>query len=365
MARRDGEAVIDTRSLQVIAPNFKRRLSGVTSTIVQLVPAQRAAGLDIAVFGPGLPTSLPRLRWRQLPSLWRRPAAHRHRVWHARRNTEMIGGIVLRDFLRMPLKLVFTSAAQRRHKPLTKWLISRMDAVIATSARSGAFLDVPHRVIPHGIDTARFRPPDDKRAAKAALGLDPDGLHVGCSGRIRPNKGTDLFVDAMIAALPRNPGWSAAITGRATTEHEAFKRQLEERIAAAGLTKRIVFTGEVPDIVPWFQAFDLFVAPSREEGFGLTPLEAMACGVPAIASKAGAYETMIDDGETGLILPDFEAASLCTAFERMAADTVRRQETAARALADTRSRFRLDGEVRSLAEVYDSVAPRLGDDAVD
>ena len=74
MARRDGEQPVDTRMLDVIAPNFKRRLSGVTTTIVQLVPAQRAAGLEIAVFGPGLPSRLPRLRSRDLWRLWRRPA---------------------------------------------------------------------------------------------------------------------------------------------------------------------------------------------------------------------------------------------------------------------------------------------------
>ena len=70
----------------------------------------------------------------------------------------MIGGVLLRDVLRAPLKLVFTSAAQRNHKPLTKWLIRRMDAVIATNPISAGYLEVPHTVIMHGVNLEEFHP---------------------------------------------------------------------------------------------------------------------------------------------------------------------------------------------------------------
>jgi len=126
----DGRNIVDPAAIEVIAPNFKRRLSGVTSTIIQLVPALDAAGCRIAVLGPGLPAHLPHIRIRDLWRLWRRPGNGRRRVWHARRNVEMLGGVVLRDILRMPLALLFTSASQRHHKRWTKFLISRMDAVI-------------------------------------------------------------------------------------------------------------------------------------------------------------------------------------------------------------------------------------------
>lgn len=138
--------MIGPGNIDVIAPNFKRRLSGVTSTIVSLVPLQ-AKTLSIAAFGPGLPAHLPKLRLHDLPALWRRPAKRPFRIWHARRNTEMLAGVVLRDVLSMPVKLVFTSAAQRHHTTWTKALIRRMDAVIATSSRSAAFLEVPATTI--------------------------------------------------------------------------------------------------------------------------------------------------------------------------------------------------------------------------
>src|SRR6218665_3290298 len=102
----------DIDDIEVIAPHFKKRLSGVTSTIIQLVPRQIEAGVKIATLGPGLPDQLPKMKYRQLAGLWTRLADGRPRIFHARRNVEMLAGIVLRDVLRMKLKLIFTSASQ-------------------------------------------------------------------------------------------------------------------------------------------------------------------------------------------------------------------------------------------------------------
>ncbi|MCW4116847.1 glycosyltransferase family 4 protein [Aurantimonas sp. MSK8Z-1] len=339
------------RDIEVIAPNFKRRLSGVTSTVVQLVPLQ-ARGLGIATLGPGLPADLPKLRWRQLPGLWRRPRHRPFRIWHARRNTEMLAGIVLRDVLRMPLRLVFTSAAQRRHTAWTRFLIRRMDAVIATSARSGAFLKVPHTVNLHGIDLDRFRPaaPGERSAATAG------GEHmVGCSGRIRHQKGTDLFVRAMIALLPHHPGWTAVLTGRTTPEHAGFEAGLRAEIARAGLSERIRFLGEVDDVAAWFRRFDLYVAPPRNEGFGLTPLEAMASGAPVVASDAGAFAELIVEGVTGRVVPVDDLAALTAAIEPYLADDDLRQRAAEAALAHVRATFPLQREVEGIRAVYERV----------
>lgn len=249
--RKERAQVVDIRDVEVIAPNFKRRLSGVTSSIIQLVPVQRALGQKIAVLGPGLPKSLPSVRFRDLIRLWKRPPGRRCRVWHARRNVEMLPAVLLRDLLRMKIRIVFTSASQRRHTGWSKFLIGRMDAVIATSARTAAYLEVPNTVILHGIDTQRFQPPFDKAEAKQALGLDPAKKFVGCFGRVRRQKGTDLFVDSMIALLPGRPGWGAIVAGRATGPHAAFETELKERVAKAGLADRILFVGEHTNIPDW------------------------------------------------------------------------------------------------------------------
>jgi mannosyltransferase len=343
--------VLDMSRIEVVAPNLKFRLSGVTSTIVQLVPEQRRS-LGIATLGPGLPDSLPKMRWWQLPSLLGRPATGRKRIWHARRNVEMAAGLVLQRLFRAQLHLVFTSAAQRSHQPFTKWLIRRMDAVIATSARSGSYLDVPHEVVMHGVDLDLFHPPGGGNDEFAAAGL-PGRFAVGCFGRIRESKGTDLFVDAMIELLPRFPEWTAIIAGRATQEHRDFAEALKVRVGKAGLADRVVFLGEVSDIRLWFRRLSLYVAPSRNEGFGLTPLEAMASMTAVVASDAGAYAEMLVPGQTGAIVPGGDGAALTAAIERYLADPPLAVTHGEQALAHVRRSFPLSREADGVAKVYD------------
>ncbi|QRM56239.1 glycosyltransferase family 4 protein [Sinorhizobium sp. BG8] len=347
----------DIRDIEIIAPNFKRRLSGVTSTIVQLVPEQIKLGQRIAVLGPGLPEDLPHLRYRDLWRLWRAPRGQSDRIWHARRNTEMLGGIVLRHLLRMPLKLLFTSAAQRRHSSYTRFLIRRMDAVIATNARSGSFLEVPHTVIRHGVDIERFHPPSTADDTIAATGL-PGRYLVGCFGRVRHQKGTDLFVRAMIELLPSAPAWTAVICGRVTVEHQAFAVELERAVAAAGLSDRIRFLGEVDDIKPWYRRLSLYVAPSRNEGFGLTPLEAMASETAVVASDAGAYAEMIVPGETGAVAPAGAYEPLRDAIAAYLSDHDRVERHATNGLRHVHADFPLVKEAKAVGAVYDGLLER-------
>jgi len=340
---------------EVIAPNFKKRLSGVTSTIIRLVPLQRQRGVKIATLCPkgALPFSLPSLSWWSLIKLWQKPAQRPFRIWHARRNIEMLAGIALRDVFRMKLRLIFTSAAQRHHRRFTRFLIRRMDRVVATSVRSGAFLQVPHQVIMHGVDLAHFTPPQAEEDEFAACGFSGD-YAVGCFGRLRAQKGTDLFVAAMIELLPLYPQWIALISGRTTPEHQAFVDKLKQQIVAAGLEKRIIFLGEVPDIAIWYRRLSLYVAPSRNEGFGLTPIEAMACQTAVIASDAGAYCEMIGEG-CGRIVSAGDGAALTKAIGEFMAAPAKAKEAGVRALAHVKNHFPLEKEADSLAALYETL----------
>jgi mannosyltransferase len=338
-------------AVEVIAPHFKRRLSGVTSTVVQLVPLQ-AQTLRIATLGPGLPADIPTIGWSSLPGLLRRPAGRPFRIWHARRNVEMLAGIVLRYIFRAPMRLVFTSAAQRRHRAFTRWMIRRVDAVIATSRRSGDFLEVPRTVIMHGIDLARFHPAGTVEDSLEAAGLG-GRYAVGCFGRVRHQKGTDLFVDAMIALLPRYPDWIAVITGRVTVENKAFAEELQKRVSDAGLADRILFLGEVPDIKIWYRRLALYVAPSRNEGFGLTPLEAMASGTAVVASNAGAYEEMIVEGKTGHVVAAGDGTALQAAIRIYMDDPGKAGLHGRAALDHVHANFALEKEAAAIREVYE------------
>lgn len=346
--------------IEVIAPNFKRRLSGVTSTIIQLVPVQNRLGHKVATLGPGLPDILPKMRWRDLLALWTAPHGKPQRIWHARRNVEMLPGIVMRDFLRMKLKLVFTSASQRHHTGWTKFLISKMDAVIATSAKTASYLEVPCTVSLHGIDPERFSPPASKATTRAALGLDPALNYAGCFGRVRHQKGTDLFVDTMIRLLPTRPGWAAIVAGRATASHVDFENGLKEKVRAAGLEDRILFVGEHTNINEWYRALDLFIAPQRWEGFGLTPLEAMATGTPVVATDVGAFSELIVTGEdeTGIVIPIGSLDAMATASAAFMDDDERRRQAGLNARAHVVRHFTIEGEANRLAAVYAAALTR-------
>src|ERR1700691_859406 len=245
---------ISAEKLQLIVPNLHRRYSGVTATNRMVAP-KLARMLRAAWLGPDAPDGIARMGPAELVKLWRRRNAL---IWHARRNNEMIVGVLLRA-LGWPFKLVFTSAAQRHHSWITRWLIWRMDAIIATSDISASFLKRPATVIMHGVDTDIYSPPADRAAAFAAASL-PGRYAIGCFGRVRVQKGSDVFVDAMCRLLPRYPDFTAVMVSAITPEQSGFANGLKQRIEAAGLQSRIVISGEleIEEVQRWYQRLTIY-----------------------------------------------------------------------------------------------------------
>src|SRR5690348_4529639 len=302
--------------LEVIVPNLHRRYSGVTATNRMVAP-KLARLVRAAWFGSYAPDGIAHMGMGDLFSLWRRRTPL---IWHARRNDEMLIGLLLRA-LGWPLKLIFTSAAQRHHTWITRWLIRQMDAIIATSDVSASYLKREATVIPHGVDTGVYAPPSDRAAAFAESGL-PGRHAIGCFGRVRAQKGSDVFVEAMCALLPRYPNFTAVMVGAITPDQAAFADGLKARIAAAGLQSRIIVTGEVPieEVERWYRRISIYAFTSRNEGFGLTLIEAMAVGAALVASRAGAAELVVEDGVTGSLVPTGDADALAAALEPLMRD---------------------------------------------
>ncbi len=291
----------------------------------------QAADLKIGLVGADLPGA--RAAGDQHPqnfghlSLWqairlsrKRLPDGRRRIWHVRRDPEMLLAILLRDVLRLPISIVFTSAAQRRHSSFPRWLISRMDAVIATTPEAASFVR-SDATIPHGIDVSRFAPPSDKLGAWRNSGL-PGKYGIGIFGRIRPEKGTDVFVDAMLQVLPDFPDFTAVIAGLCQPQFAAFKDELAQRIAGNKLDGRIVFVGEVPSeqMPDWYANVLITVASPRYEGYGLTVLEGMACGCAVVASDTGIFRQVIGESGAGHVVPVDDAAALATALRALMQD---------------------------------------------
>jgi mannosyltransferase len=334
--------------LELIVPNLHRRYSGVTATNRMVAP-KLAKLFRAAWFGSFAPDGVARMSVAGLLRLWRRA---RPLIWHARRNDEMIVGVALR-FLGWPFKLVFTSAAQRHHTWLTRWLIGRMDAIIATSAISASYLKRDSVVVLHGVDTDVYAPPSDRAAAFAESGL-PGRYAIGCFGRVRAQKGSDVFVEAMCRLLPRYPDFTAVMVGAITPDQTGFAGGLKKRIEAAGLTSRIAITGELPieEVQRWYRRLTIYAFTSRNEGFGLTLVEAMAAGAALVASRAGAAELVVEDGVTGALTPPGDVDALVAAIEPLMRDPSAAAVMGARARARALDKFSLDAEAAGIAAVY-------------
>jgi mannosyltransferase len=334
--------------LQLIVPNLHRRYSGVTATN-RMVSPELAKMFRAGWLGSNAPDGIARMGVADLFKLWRRSTPL---IWHARRNNEMIAGVLLRS-LGWPLKLVFTSAAQRHHSWITRWLISQMDAIIATSELSASFLKREATVIMHGVDTDVYSPPADRAAAFAEVAL-PGRHAIGCFGRVRAQKGSDVFVEAMCRLLPRFPDFTAVLVGAIVPEQQGFANDLRRRIEAAGLQSRIVITGEleIEEVQRWYRRLTIYAFTSRNEGFGLTLIEAMAAGAALVASRAGAAEFVVEDGATGVLTPPGNVEALVAALEPLMRDPASAVAMGERARTRALEKFSLDAEANAIAGVY-------------
>jgi len=338
---------------ELFVTNFNRNFTGVSATAANVL-RQQVKTHDLALVGhplPGCPAPIPVAQARALSR--QAPPGRRFAIWHVRRNTEMRAALWARDVLRLPIRIVFTSAAQRRHSAFPRWLISRMDAVVATTEAAAGFVPHVRAVVPHGVDTELFTPAEDRAAAWAALSHG-GATGIATVGRIRPEKGTDLFVQAMLRLLPELPGTVALVVGRAAREHQGFLLDLKTRIAAAGLADRILFPGEVPaaELPALMRALSLVVQLPRYEGYGMVPLEGMASGVPFVASEAGYYRAFSAQGRSGMVVAQEAAEDAAEAARAILADPARHATMSAAAREIAVESFSARAEAEGIEAVY-------------
>ncbi len=348
-------------AVRILAPRFSKRFSGITTSMIAVVPEQ-AKRLPIVACDPSLPARVPQVSTWELLRLARRGP---WRIWHARRNKEMLIGLILRYVFRFPIILLWTSAALRRHSWLTRFYYHHMDGLIATTAKAAGFLDRPAKVVRHGVDTEIFFPPaseEERQHNWREKGLGGDYC-IGVFGRVRPSKGTDVYIDALCQVLPQRPEWHAVVIGDTLPQHQAFEKGLRDKVREAGLTDRIHFIGKVEDfaeIPRWYRSLSLVVCPSREEGFGLTSLEAMASGCPVVVSEAGAYPEIVTPGRDGWVVPCGETGPMTEAIAAATADVDELRARGREAQATVSRDFTIAREADGIEAVYRELFERFG-----
>ncbi|MGZ6341014.1 MAG: glycosyltransferase family 4 protein [Candidatus Limnocylindrales bacterium] len=217
-------------------------------------------------------------------------------------------------------------------------LVARGSAAVVTNSADTAAhvraLGVEARVIPPGVDLTRFHPisPQERGSLRASNGLDPDARLAVYLGSLSRRKGADVFAAAVLAAA----GWQGVLVGRGELATELVTRYPAVRQVGP----------VAPDEVPaWLQAADVVVVPSRREPLGLAAVEALACGVPVVASAVGGLREIICDAEAGLLVPPGDPAALTAALDRLADRALRSRRAAAARASVTRQ----DLERRRLA----------------
>lgn len=217
------------------------------------------------------------------------------------------------------------------------WNLDRILCVSGTIRevllRDGLPPELP-RVVHSGIDPARLAgAPDRRDDYRREFRVPPGGALVGNVGHCADHKGQRWLVAAAPAVLERHPGTRIVIVG----EGELLE-DLRAQARGLGVADRVLFPGFRPDVPSLLRAFDLFAFPSHLEGLGTSVLDALAVGLPVVATTAGGIPEMIDDGVHGLLVPPKDAAALARALVALLDDPAR-----ARRLGDA-------GRARVLAE---------------
>ncbi|HEV8114746.1 MAG TPA: glycosyltransferase [Acidimicrobiales bacterium] len=210
-------------------------------------------------------------------------------------------------------------------------VIGCSDAVLASCAVEALQLEAlygadPDRleIVPLGVETAFFSPGDRAQARRAA-GLPRDVPLLACIGRIQPLKGFDVAVRALGLLDERVPNAHLVIIGGPSgPEGEAEEDRLRTLVQAFGLKGRVHLLPPQPHelLSTFYRAADVVLVPSRSESFGLVALEAGACGTPVVASAVGGLTTLVDDGVTGFLVDNRDAAAFADAAATILGDPV-------------------------------------------
>ncbi len=200
----------------------------------------------------------------------------------------------------------------------------------------------------NGVDSERFRPD----SSAAGLPFPAGSFVIGAVGRMQAVKSFMTLVEAFIrlrqSGAPHAPRLRLVILGDGRDRAPAL-----ERLARAGLAEAAWLPGERSDVPALLPAFDVLVLPSLAEGISNTILEAMACGLPVVATAVGGNPELVREGVTGALVAPADAAQLADAIGRYAADpaTARAHGRTARAL--TEEHYALDVMVNRYLGVYD------------
>jgi glycosyltransferase involved in cell wall biosynthesis len=286
--------------------------------------------------------------------------------------------VLLATLLRKKIVLTLHTAGQdepagvRAMGRLAYAAYRRADLFIAISSRMTAALadaGIPSSRVArgsNGVDTARFRPAaaSERQALRRSLGLPGEGALILFVGFFSEDKGPHILFEAWRRIAHASASDSTLVYVGATNSRyyevdAALAGGIRDAARVDHLIQRIVFVEETHIIEQYYRAADVFVFPSRREAFGMALAEAMASGLPCVASRlTGVTDEIVRDGETGLLVPPHDAEALASALTRVLDDRALAARLGAAARLDIQSRYAIEQTAQQTLAAYRRVVDR-------
>ena len=205
------------------------------------------------------------------------------------------------------------------------------------------------RTVYNGVDLERFSPAQTKESYREKLGIRDERVKVSTYvGQLIPEKGLDTLLEAAMAICGRREDFLFLIAGDGILK-ERLIRSTRER----GLDSKIRYLGQRSDTEDIYRASDVCICPSVwNEAFGLVLAEAMACGVPCVASRVGGIPEVVEDGKSGYLVPPGDPAALASAIEALLDDDQMRISCSRRARQRAIEKFDLQDMVKHYIDLY-------------
>jgi glycosyltransferase involved in cell wall biosynthesis len=299
--------------------------------------------------------------WRVVTQLLNVCRRERVRIWHGHDYKSNAIGLLLRRF--WPMRLVSTVHGWVKHTRRTplyycvdEVCLPRYESVICVSDdlrdRCLARGVPPDRclLVENAIDTDEFARRTDGAGQRLRAGVPPGRMVVGAVGRLSAEKGFDLLVRAVHRLLRAGRDLELWIVGEGDAEPH-----LRALAGQLGVTNRVRLLGYRTDPRPLYEAMDVFALSSVREGLPNVVLEAMALGVPVLATRIAGVPRLVHDGETGVLVEPGSVDELASGLARLLGDPDLRARLTAAGRRTVETRYSFPARMRAIRAVYDGL----------
>jgi L-malate glycosyltransferase len=249
--------------------------------------------------------------------------------------------LVLTRHVLFPLSKVHRITLRR-----TSRVIAVSQAVAESLRAQNIFAPGKIVVIHNGIDVDRFAAGVDHGRVKKSR------VRVGMIGHLAPIKGQEDFIRAAAIVCERRPDVSFSIAGEDKSRAGENRAGLERLISELNLKEKVRLIGWAEDVAELLSTWDLYVSPARSEPFGLSIVEAMAAGVPVIATASEGAREILEDQQTGILVSIGDVAALANAICDLLSNSEQCQRLATNAGRVARERFSLERMVEATEKLY-------------